>query len=131
MGVTKEQFYNPELFSIMGMGFCYPGKAASGDLPPRPECAKLWHGAVLEQLMPMSPLIILAGQYAQKYYLGKRMSTLTDNVRNFNIHLPAFFVLPHPSPRNRIWLKKNSWFEQEIIPKLQEKVHERLYNGYP
>ncbi len=122
LGVSNEQFYNPDLFGIVPMGFCYPGKGKSGDLPPRPECAPKWHNLLLEQ-MPEVRLTLLIGQYAQGYYLGDRKKkTLTETVRNFREYLPEFLPLVHPSPRNGIWMRKNEWFEQEIVPQLQQVV---------
>ncbi|MEQ1923704.1 MAG: uracil-DNA glycosylase family protein [Pyrinomonadaceae bacterium] len=119
LGVTKEQFYDTKLFGLMPMGFCYPGKGKSGDLPPRPECAPLWHGQFLA-LMKDIRLTLLIGQYSQKHYLGERfLPTLTENVRNFHTFMPTFMPLVHPSPRNRIWQKKNPWFESEVVPALQ------------
>ncbi len=101
------------------MGFCYPGSGKSGDLPPRPECAPLWHERVLAGMRDVQ-LIILIGQYSQARYLGdKAGATLTETVRAWRKHLPRFLPLPHPSPRNRIWLKRNPWFETEVIPDLR------------
>ena len=122
MGVSNEQFYDPEIFAIIPMGFCYPGKGKSGDLPPRKECAKEWHQSLFDK-MPNLELILLIGKYAQNYYLdGKEKSTLTQTVMNFGDYLPEYFVLPHPSPRNNIWMAKNSWFEKENVPVLKEIV---------
>ncbi|WP_417357767.1 uracil-DNA glycosylase family protein [Flavobacterium sp.] len=119
LNVTKEQFYNPGLFALIPMGFCYPGKGKSGDLPPRPECAPLWHKKLLEAIKNPK-LILLIGQYAQKYYLGNKIKpTLTDTVKAYSEFLPQHLPLVHPSPRNKIWQKKNPWFEQEIVPQLQ------------
>lgn len=104
------------------MGFCYPGKGKTGDLPPRPECAPLWHQKLWDS-MPNLELIILIGTYAQKYYLKKDMEkNLTETVRSYKKYLPKHFPLPHPSPRNRYWLTKNPWFEDEVLPKLKTKV---------
>lgn len=126
LGVTDELFYNEKKMALIPMGFCYPGKGNSGDLPPRPECAPLWHKPILEQ-MPNLQLTILIGQYAQKYYLGsKRRKTLTDTVKNYENYLPQYFVLPHPSPRNRFWLSKNPWFEKEVLPELEKLVTELI-----
>lgn len=126
LNVGKEQFYNPSLFSIMAMGFCYPGKGASGDLPPRPECAKLWHPQITKKFIK-KPLILLIGQYAQRHYLKERgKASLTQNVQNFEDYLPDYFVLPHPSPRNQNWVKSNPWFMYAVIPQLQRQVQERL-----
>lgn len=122
LGVGKEQFYDPKIFALMPMGFCYPGKGKSGDLPPRPECAPKWHPALLTEMTNVK-LTFLIGQYAQKYYLReKRKKNLTATVRSFKDFLPEFFPLVHPSPRNRIWQKKNPWFETEVIPFIQKNV---------
>lgn len=122
LGVTDEQFYDTELFGIVPMGFCYPGKGKSGDLPPRPECAPEWHTKVFDHLEHIE-LTLLIGQYAQKYYLGKRTApTLTETVGNFESYLPDYFCLVHPSPRNGIWMRKNPWFESSVVPELQKIV---------
>lgn len=122
LGVDNETFYNPEIFAILPMGFCYPGKGRSGDLPPRKECAPMWHDKVLEKIDD-SKMIILVGAYAQKYYLGKnRKSTLTETVNHYSSYLPRYFPLPHPSPRNNIWLKKNQWFEKDVLPFLKSRI---------
>jgi uracil-DNA glycosylase len=123
LDVSKEQFYDSSLFALMPMGFCYPGKGTSGDLPPRPECAPRWHNQVLSGMKKVK-LTILIGQYSQKYYLGKEFnSSITENVKNFEMFLPAYLPLVHPSPRNRIWQKKNPWFETEVIPALRTIVN--------
>lgn len=122
MGISDELFYNPEKVAIIPMGFCYPGKGKSGDLPPRKECSLTWHARLLK-LQPNVKLILPIGQYAQAYYLkDKRKKTLTETVKAWRIYSPHFIPLPHPSPRNNIWLKKNNWFEQEVIPYLRECV---------
>ncbi|MEM9647772.1 MAG: uracil-DNA glycosylase family protein [Bacteroidota bacterium] len=126
MGVTDETFYDETQIAQMPMGFCYPGKGKSGDLPPRPECAPQWHQQLLDK-MPNIALTILIGQYSQKHYLeAKRERNLTETVRNFENYLPNYFVLPHPSPRNRFWLNKNPWFETEVIPEFQEQIVKHL-----
>ncbi|CAL2102585.1 uracil-DNA glycosylase [Tenacibaculum sp. 190130A14a] len=126
LNVTNEQFYNTELFGIIPMGFCYPGKGKSGDLPPRKECAPEWHAKLFNELKNVE-LVLLIGMYAQNYYLKDRAKrTLTETVNNYPLYLPKYFVLPHPSPRNRFWLTKNPWFEQEVIPELQNKVQKIL-----
>jgi uracil-DNA glycosylase len=126
LGVSKEQFYDDVLFALVPMGFCYPGKSATGDLPPRPECAPLWHHQILSKFKSVE-LIILIGQYSQKHYLGKNFKpTLTENVKNFKEFLPFYLPLVHPSPRNKIWQKKNPWFEIEVVPFLQQKVKKLL-----
>lgn len=124
LGVTVDQFYDTNNFGIIPMGFCYPGKGKSGDLPPREECAPQWHNLLLEKMKHVE-LVILIGMYAQNYYLKKVVKrTLTETVSNYKEYLPTYFVLPHPSPRNRFWLAKNPWFEKEILPKLKMKVRE-------
>lgn len=126
MGITDEDFYNSEKISIIGMGFCYPGKGISGDLSPRPECAPMWHSKILKNIKT-EPLILLVGQYAQKYYLKKDFNgSLTETVKNYHQFLPAFFPLPHPSPRNQNWLKVNPWFEKDVLPQLKNEIQERL-----
>lgn len=128
LGVSNEDFYNEQKFAIVPMGFCYPGKGKSGDLPPRPECAPLWHEQLMKS-MPKIELVILIGMYAQKYYLKKEAKkTLTETVRNYQDYLPNYFVLPHPSPRNRFWLTKNPWFEQEVVGVLSALVADVLKN---
>ncbi len=120
--LTPEQFYHNDKIAIMPMGFCYPGKGKSGDLPPRPECAPLWHHALLEN-MPRVKLILLIGQYSQKYYLKARMKkNLTETVAHYEEYLPYYFPLPHPSPRNRYWTQKNPWFDERVIPALRERL---------
>ena len=122
LGVDEEQFYDPDLFGIMPMGFCYPGKGKSGDLPPRPECAPQWHQQIISGLKQVK-LALLIGQYAQKYYLKNwDWMSLTETVKHYDEYLPYFFPLPHPSPRNRIWLKRNPWFEKSVVPTLQKRV---------
>ena len=91
----------------MPMGFCYPGKGRSGDLPPRPECAPTWHHLLLKKMKKVE-LTILIGQYSQKFYLGEKLKpTLTETVKKYKNYQPAFLPLVHPSPRNKIWQKKN------------------------
>lgn len=126
LNVDRDTFYNPEIFGIMPMGFCYPGRGKSGDLPPMPECAPNWHGQ-LKNLMPEISLSLLIGSYAQGYYLKDRMKqNLTETVRAFEEYLPEFFPLVHPSPRNRLWMKRNPWFEEKVIPELQALIHQFL-----
>lgn len=122
LGVERETFYNPEIFGIMPMGFCYPGRGKGGDLPPRPECAIHWHQK-LRSLLPEVQVTLLIGAYAQHYYLGnRRKRTLTETVKSFSAYLPDYFPLVHPSPRNRLWMRRNSWFEEQILPELQQIV---------
>ncbi len=119
--LTRERFYNEAQIAIVPMGFCYPGRGKSGDLPPPPDCAPLWHEALLAR-MPRLELILLVGSYAQNYYLGKSRETLAGRVRRFREFDPKFFPLPHPSPRNTLWLRRNPWFEAEVVPVLRERV---------
>lgn len=121
--VDRETFYNTDIFAIVPMGFCYPGKGKSGDLPPRPECAAAWHDKLLAE-MPQLELILLFGQYAQAYYLpdNKRQRTLTENVKHWRDFMPRFLPMPHPSPRNGAWLKQNPWFEETVVPELRRRV---------
>jgi len=124
--VTKDQFYNPDIFAIIPMGFCYPGKGKTGDLPPRKECAPQWHNQIFE-ICKNIEITILIGSYAQAYYLkNNKKKTLTDTVRNYASYLPNCIVLPHPSPRNNIWLKKNKWFEKETIPFIQDLISKHI-----
>ncbi|UBM60370.1 uracil-DNA glycosylase family protein [Marinilongibacter aquaticus] len=115
LGVSKKEFYNPEIFALIPMGFCYPGRGKSGDLPPRPECQAAWHDKIW-QWMEGVRLTVLVGQYAQKAYLHESKSTLTETVKSAHEYLPRYFPLPHPSPRNNIWQAKNPWFTDEILP---------------
>lgn len=126
LGVTNEQFYNTELFGIIPMGFCYPGKGKSGDLPPRKECAPKWHQLLFDEMKEVE-LILLIGMYAQNYYLKQKAKrTLTETVNHYEDYLPNYFTLPHPSPRNRFWLSKNPWFEEHVVPELKNRVHQIL-----
>lgn len=122
LGVSEEEFRNPENFSFLPMDFYFPGKGKSGDLPPRKGFAQKWHPKLIEQ-MPHLELIILAGSYAQEYYLhSKRKKDLTETVKSFKEYLPTYFPLVHPSPLNLRWLKLNPWFEQEVVPELRRVV---------
>ena len=128
MSIDNEVFYDSSKIAIVPMGFCYPGRGKGGDLPPRKECAPLWHQRLLDSL-PKIQLILLIGQYAQKYYLKeKRKKTLTETVKSFEEYAPKYFPLVHPSPRNQIWMKKNDWFEKEVVPELQKRVKLALQN---
>ena len=120
--VSKEQFYDTKYFSIVPMAFCYPGKGKSGDLPPPPKCAETWMQPILDK-MPERRLTLLIGRYAHAWFLqSDKKATLTETVKNWKEYQPEYFVLPHPSPRNNIWLKKNPWFEKKLVPKLAKKV---------
>lgn len=120
LGVDDQTFYDPLNFAILPMGFCYPGKAKTGDAPPRKECAPIWHEQVWNALGKVR-LKLLIGSYASNYYLPKGLN-LTQKVENYTDYLPEFWPIPHPSPVNRFWRIKNPWFEEKIIPKLQLKV---------
>ena len=122
MNIWDEVFYDESKIAIVPMGFCYPGKGKSGDLPPRPECAPQWHKQLLDK-MPKLELFILIGQYAQNHYLGnRRKKNLTETVKAYPEYLPMHFPLPHPSPRNRFWLSKNPWFEAEVLEEFQQRI---------
>ena len=126
MGIGSEIFYDPVKIAILPMGFCYPGTGKSGDLPPRPECAETWRDLLMAE-MPEIQLTLVIGQYAQQWHLGKsKKSNLTKTVFAWKEYWPDILPLPHPSPRNNIWLKKNPWFENEIVPTLQLKIAEIL-----
>ncbi len=126
LDIDRGRFYDERRIAIIPAGFCYPGKGAGGDLPPRPECAPLWHPR-LRPLLPEVRLTLLIGQYAHAYYLGKRRKkTLTETVRARSEFAPEFFPLPHPSPRNRRWLRINGWFERDVIAELRARVGEAL-----
>lgn len=125
--IDKQQFYDPSQIAIMPMGLCYPGKGKSGDLPPRKECAPAWHQAILKQL-PNVGMTLLIGQYAQNYYLNNKPKTLTETVKQWQLWAPDYLPLPHPSPRNTLWLAKNPWFEEQVLPYIRQYVHQQLRN---
>ncbi|MCC6472314.1 MAG: uracil-DNA glycosylase family protein [Burkholderiales bacterium] len=129
LGIERAAFYDAARIAIIPAGLCYPGKGPSGDLPPRPECAPLWHPRLKALLLRVS-LTLLVGQYAQSYYLGARCeNTLAATVRARRRYGPGYFPLPHPSPRNRRWLRNNAWFEREVIPELRARFHDALTQG--
>jgi uracil-DNA glycosylase len=123
LGVDRAAFYDPARFAILPMGLCYPGRdAKGGDLPPRRICAPTWHPR-LRPLLPNLELTLPIGMYAQRHYLGgASRPTLTETVRAWRDAGPAFLPLPHPSWRNTAWLKRNPWFEAEVVPALRERV---------
>lgn len=121
LAVDREFFYDENHVAIIPMGFCYPGKGKSGDLPPRPECAQLWRERLLDCL-PNIELTLLVGQYAQRYHLSGDAGSVTETVRRWQALLPAYFPMPHPSPRNQAWLRRNAWFEQEAVPALRQRI---------
>ncbi len=122
LGLEPEAFYDPARVAIVPMGFCYPGTGRSGDLPPRSECRKLWHDRIFA-LLPRLELRLVIGQYAQSYHLaGRTRASLTDTVAAWREFAPALYPLPHPSPRNQLWLKRNPWFAEELLPDLRTTV---------
>lgn len=126
--VDRDTFYNPDIFALIPMGFCYPGTGKSGDYPPRKECAPQWHDQLLTA-MPNIQLTLLIGAYSQKYYLGKYMKkNLTETVRLTHEYHPKYIALPHPSPRNNIWMKKHPWFQKEVLPLLRTSMRTALSN---
>jgi uracil-DNA glycosylase len=125
LGLSREDFYDSKQVAILPMGFCYPGTGKSGDLPPRPECALAWRAQLLARLKSLK-LTLVIGQYALAYHLPSEARTLTEVARDWRKYWPDVVILPHPSPRNNIWLKRNQWFENEQIPLLQARVSEIL-----
>jgi len=122
MGIDKEIFYDASRIAILPMGFCFPGTGKSGDLPPRKECAPAWRMQLLAQ-MPKIELTLIIGQYAQAWHMQDAgQSNVTDKVRAWQSVWPELLPLPHPSPRNNIWLKQNGWFAEEVLPALRERV---------
>lgn len=121
--MSDDDFYDESKIAIVPMGFCYPGvDAKGGDKPPRPECAPEWHPPLLAAL-PNVQLTLLIGQYAQRRYLAKsRKKTLTETVRHWHDYAPDYLPLPHPSWRNNVWVKKNPWFAEEVLPELRGRV---------
>lgn len=120
--LSRDAFYDESRIAIIPAGLCYPGTENGSDLPPRPECAPHWHPRLLAAL-PNIQLILLIGQYAQAYYLGaRRKRTLGETVAAWREYAPQFLPLPHPSPRNRLWLKRNPWFGQQVLPELRRRV---------
>ena len=129
MGVDEAVFYDARRIAIIPMGYCYPGRGKSGDLPPRRECAELWLDKLLGYL-PDIELTLLIGQYAQRHFLAsRRKASLTETVRSWQDYGPDLLPLPHPSPRNRGWLKRNPWFESELLPAMRGRITEVLGCG--
>ncbi|MEM7084204.1 MAG: uracil-DNA glycosylase family protein [Pseudomonadota bacterium] len=122
MGLSRNQFYDKQLVAILPMAFCYPGTGKSGDLPPPPICAETWRRPLL-QLLPNIQLTLVIGQYALDWHLaGKQRKTLTQTVGDWKTYWPEVVPMPHPSPRNNRWLKKNPWFAEEVLPSLQHTI---------
>ncbi len=139
LGVSREVFYDAKQVAILPMGFCFPGTAKSGDLPPRSECAPAWRAGLLSHLTDLK-LTLVIGQYAQAYHLANEAASVTEAVLAWQNEFGANVLprqnkgadtipLPHPSPRNNLWLKRNPWFEKELIPVLQTRVSEALEDG--
>lgn len=124
LGLERSVFYSADV-AIVPMGFCFPGRGKNGDLPPRAECAVTWHARILAAL-PNVRTTVLLGRFAQHRYLGTRATSLTNVVRNYAAYFPDYIPLPHPSPRNNIWLKRNPWFEQEVVPALQSHIRQLI-----
>lgn len=125
LGIPRDVFYDAQRVAIVPMGLCFPGTGRAGDLPPRPECAPLWREALLARLKRVQ-LTLVFGQYAQAWHLPQAGATLTEAVLDWRRHWPRTLALPHPSPRNNLWLKRNPWFEAELIPALRTRVAEVL-----
>lgn len=122
LAMSREEFYDEQRIAIIPTGLCYPGKGERGDLPPRPECAPLWHPRLRGALTEVR-LTLLVGSHAQAFYLGRRRrDSMAETVRAWREFLPEFFPLPHPSPRNILWFRAHAWFELEVIPALREQV---------
>lgn len=122
-GLSTDIFYDEAAIAIIPMGFCYPGRSAGGDAPPRTECAQLWRNQLL-QLLPAVRLTLLVGSYAQQHVLGP--GAITPRVRNFRDYLPDYFVLPHPSWRSRLWEERNPWFAEDVLPALRAAIERAL-----
>ncbi len=126
LGLDRETFYDACRVAILPMGFCYPGTGKAGDLPPRPECAAAWRGKILSELRAVT-LTLVIGQYAMDWHFGPRAkATLTETVQAWRDFAPTLWPLPHPSPRNNIWLKKNPWFARDVLPELRQQVKAAL-----
>ncbi len=127
LGLERDEFYDPSLVAILPMGFCYPGTGKSGDRPPRPECAPAWRERLLGVLDGVRLTLVL-GRWALAYHLPD-YQTLTEAVEDWERHWPEVLPLPHPSPRNRAWFKRNAWFETDVLPSLRRRVHELVEDG--
>ena len=121
MGITPQTFYDPQRIAILPMAFCFPGAGKSGDLAPRPECAPAWRAKILAHLNSLE-LTLVIGQYAQSYHFDPGFVSVTDTVRNWHASWPEVVPLPHPSPRNNLWIRRNPWFEEQLLPMLRERV---------
>jgi uracil-DNA glycosylase len=120
--MDRAQFYDTSRVAILPTGLCFPGSGKHGDLPPRAECAPLWQPR-FRAALPGIRLTLLIGMHAQAYYLGgRRQDTLACTVRAYREYLPDYFPLPHPSPRNRLWMRRNEWFVKEVLPVLRRRL---------
>ena len=127
MGVTLDTFYNSKQVAILPMGFCFPGTGKSGDLAPRKECEPAWRSQILNHLNQIQMTLVI-GSYAQDFHLPDGAKTVTENVKKWKDYGPHIIPLPHPSPRNNIWLRRNPWFEDELVPNLQNRIELVLKN---
>jgi uracil-DNA glycosylase len=130
LGLTRAQFYDPDLVALLPMGFCYPGSTEGGDKPPRPECEPLWHSRLFAYLAE-DRLEVVIGAYAQARYIAERGTNLTTTVANWQRYLPGQIVLPHPSPRNNRWLASNPWFQLDTVPAVRARVSEIIVARAP
>ena len=128
LGISRATFYDARQVAIVPMGFCFPGTGKSGDLPPRPECAPAWRPPLLSHLQQLR-LTLVIGRYALAYHLPDAGASLTEGVQSWRKHWPRVVPLPHPSGRNNLWLKRNPWFEQELLPLLRTRVAQVLAGG--
>jgi len=126
LGMDRAQFYDKRKIAVAAMGFCFPGTVNGADLPPRRECAPLWRARLLGLLKNVR-LTLLVGSYAQRYHLGAAVKpTLGETVRAWREYPSNVMPLPHPSWRNTAWLKRNPWFETELLPELRRRVRRAL-----
>jgi uracil-DNA glycosylase len=121
MGVSNDIFYDQSRIAIVPIGFCYPGRGSSGDLPPRRECSAIWFDRLFAR-MPSIELTLLVGRYAQRHFLAARYKPLADTVRAWREYAPRYIPLPHPSPRNQPWFTRHRWFDAELLPMLRSRI---------
>ncbi|MEO8855961.1 MAG: uracil-DNA glycosylase family protein [Burkholderiaceae bacterium] len=125
LGIDRETFYDSARVAILPMGFCFPGTGQSGDLPPRRECAPAWRAPLLAHMKKLR-LTVVIGRYALDYHLPAAKGSLTSAVQAWRSHGSDVIALPHPSGRNNIWLKRNRWFEEEVLPEVRQRVAQAL-----
>jgi uracil-DNA glycosylase len=121
LGISSEVFYDPQYVAILPMGFCFPGTGKAGDLPPRPECAPAWREELMKHLKNLK-LTMVIGQYAQAHDFPDAGSSVTNIVQSWQKYWPNVVPLPHPSPRNNMWLRRNPWFDAELLPLVRSRV---------